>query len=85
MEEAINTQLKRSILSLFPRRRRPKARAHSLAAKRKPGLTVAQPQERTQPRSVATRRRSPHSGYVRGHYLPCARRMRARQPLFRVA
>lgn len=84
MEEDINKSLKRSILSLISRRRRPKVRVRSLGASRIPGLAL-QPQAVHAPVQTAhARRRSPHPGYVRGHYLPCPRRARAGQPLFRV-
>ena len=85
MEEDINKYLKRSILSLISRRRRPEGRVRTLAASRIPGL-VSQPQALHAPaRTSLARRRSARSGYVSGHYLPCPRRSRtASQPLFRV-
>ena len=83
-EEKINKSLKRSILSLISRRRRPKVRGRSLAASRIPGLAL-QPQALEAPAQAGLARRcSPRSGYVRGHYLPCPNRIRAGQPLFRV-
>lgn len=84
MEEEINSYLKRSILSLLPRRRRSHRRAGPLAAARVPS-PAPQPQPLRAPvESGPARRRSLHSGYVRGHYLACPRKAGTAQPLFRV-
>lgn len=82
MEDAINSYLKRSFLSLFPRRRR---RARSMPAVRLSCFTPL-PLPQTAPIPAAgARRRSPHTDYFRGHYL-ARRPSRAGigQPLFRI-
>ena len=85
MEEEINSYLKRSILSLLPRRRRSHRRAGPLAAPRN-AISSPGPQPSWAPIETGpARRRSAHSGYVRRHYLACPRRTRSAQPLFRVA
>ncbi|HLT45349.1 MAG TPA: hypothetical protein VK000_11895 [Luteimonas sp.] len=85
MEDAINSYLKRSFLSLFPRRRR---RARIVPAARMSRFTpLLLPQAQAVPVAAnGARRRDPHADYVRARYLS-RRPSRAGtgQPLFRVA
>ena len=83
MEDEINRYLKRSIQSLFPRRRR---RARPVQAARLARFTVPALAQPVPIPAAGARRRSPHAGYVRGHYLPRRpSRIAIGQPLFRVA